>query len=63
MSIGEAAERIVSIHDQLASGILGTPKRAELMAEQSDLWEQHFAGKPYDAIAKDAWLHKLLRWG
>lgn len=64
MAAGEAATRIVSIQETLGESFLGTAKRAELMTEQSDLWERHFEGKPFDAIARDAWLHKALtRYG
>lgn len=60
----EAAERIVEIQGLLAEPFLGTPKRAELMTEQRELWDREFAGRPYDEIAKDAWAHKhLYRWG
>lgn len=60
----QAATRIVEIDGLLAETFLGTPKRSELMAEQRDLWDTHFAGRPYDEIAKDAWQHKTFyRWG
>lgn len=60
MSRLEAASRIVSIQEALAAVVLGTPKRGELMAEQTELWDRHFLGRPYEDIAKDAWMHKIV---
>lgn len=59
----EAASRIVDIQGQLAESFLGTPTRAELMAKQGQLWDEHFFGKPYEEVARQAWMHKtLFRW-
>jgi hypothetical protein len=65
MAATQAATRIVEIQNALtAQAFLGTRKRVELMAEQTELWESFFPGRPYDAIAKDAWMHKtIFRWG
>jgi hypothetical protein len=59
-----AASRIVQIQEILTvESFLGMQKRRELMFEQENLWDEHFEGRSFDEIAKDAWMHKLLRWG
>lgn len=60
----EAATRIVEIQGVLAESFLGQEKREALMFEQTELWDRHFLGKPFDEIAREDWLHRnLLRWG
>jgi len=64
MSKLEAASRIVEIQGSLSRDFLGSEKREALMAEQSNLWDRHFLGRPYDEIAKDAWMHRtMFKWG
>lgn len=58
MSRLEAASRIVEIQTDLASAVLGTKTRAELMVEQSELWDRYFEGRPYEQIRADAWMEK-----
>lgn len=56
----EAAERIVDIQTVLAEQFLGTPKRAELMTEQTRLWDEFYQHQPFEVVQKDAWMHKVL---
>lgn len=59
----EAAERILQISEQLGEEVLTPPQRGTLMTEQSKLWENHFAGEPFENIFEDAWLHRTIaRW-
>jgi hypothetical protein len=56
-----AASRIVEIQGSLAQTLLGTETRKLLVEEQRELWDEHFLGKPFEDIARDAWMFKHLR--
>lgn len=61
MQVLEAASRIVEIQEVLTSNYdLGPQKREELMHEKDELWDREFLGRPYEDIARNAWMHKVL---
>lgn len=46
----QAARRIVELHDVMLTSVLGPQRRANVMREQSELWDSHFSGSSYEGI-------------
>lgn len=56
--VSDTAQRIVEIQRLLIAGVMSNTTRVILVQEQRELWDREYAGRPFDDIARDAWLTK-----
>ena len=52
------ATRIVEISEDLQAVHLAPEVRTLLSAEQSELWDRDYRGRPYEEVLHDAWLFR-----